>query len=735
MTSNLQDYNPSNLDHLNRVEPGYLASYGLTEAPFSLQQDDRFLYLNSELNEQLGLLKHYTQYGNLLLIVTGERGIGKSSLKQRFINTAQEEWQICEIQSHTMMDASLLLKQIAHGFNITEPPNEPSALFEVLTSQLDHMRQASYVPILIIDDAHELPQEALQSLLYLAENHSDQQTALRIILFCEPEIEIMLDDPAIHSLRERVTHSMEISSLDEAETAEYLRHRLAVAGLDGTSPFTPTLVHKIFKASEGIPAKINEYAHQNLQDDTEPNTLDEYDVDEELIHETKLLNLRNITLGGIALAVLITVLLFQDQINSIFEEEPRQIAIETQVEPIQNNSNTLPEKTDVTEVTPPVKPIQSKIEEKTIEFSLNEKTQDKKVEEKIVPPEKTVTIKKQTPEKIILSSINPSPVPTSKQRQIISISGTGFHKRQKVKVSWTDKVKILSDTQVTFTSDTYINLILNVGMQADTWQVTVIDPELKIESNTISFDVVSTEKEKATTQTKTIKQEKVVTKKPDTTVKQKVQKTEGLYGQNWIRQQNKNYYTLQLLGTHTKSTLPIYIKKYDLKDDAAVFKTKRNGKDWHTLIYGYYATKSAAQTAAKKLPKGVATPWVRSFSSILPSLSRESSVKSTPVIIPTTNIPDNQEGWLWSQDPSHYTLQLAAGTDKRAIQAFIKRHNLKGKAVFFHRVRDGKDWYILVYGSYSGYSSAKQAIKQLPAAVQKAKPWTRSFSAIHAELN
>ena len=735
MTSNLQDYNPSNLDQLNRVEPSYLAAYGLTEAPFSLQQDDRFLYLNSELTEQLGLLKHYTQYGNLLLIVTGERGIGKSSLKQRFINTAQEEWQVCEIQSHTMMDSSLLLKQIAHGFNITEPPSEPSALFEVLSSQLDHMRQASYVPILIIDDAHELPQDALQSLLYLAENHSEQQTALRIILFCEPEIEIMLDDPAIHSLRERVTHSMEISSLDETETAEYLRHRLAVAGLDGTSPFTPALVNKIFKASEGIPAKINEYAHKNLQDDSEPTTADDYDLDDELIHERKTFNTRNMVLGGITLALIITVLVFQDQINNLFEEEPAQIAIETKVEPIQDNTSSLPEKTDVAEVPPPIKPIQEKIEEKTIEFSLNKGTQDIKTDKMVAQPEKSVEKILKKPTAIQLKSINPSPVPTSKQRQIISISGTGFNKRQKVKVSWADKVKILADTQVTFTSDTYINLILNVGMQSDTWKVTVVDPELNIESNTISFDVISTKKENVTTQAKVIKQEKVITKKPDTTVKQHTHKTDGLYGQNWIRQQNKNHFTLQLLGTHTKSTLPSYIKKYSLKNDAAAFKTRRNGKDWYTLIYDSYPTKSAAQVAAKQLPKGVAKPWVRSFASILPSLSKESPVKNTTVIIPTTNIPDNQEGWLWSQDPSHYTLQLTAGTDKIAIQAFIDRHNLKGKAVFFHRLRDGKDWYILVYGSYSGYSSAKQAIQQLPSAVQKAKPWTRKFSAIHAELN
>ena len=720
-------YDTSDIDN---IAPPYLASYGLTEAPFSSQQDDRFLYLNAALNERLELLKHYTQYGNLLLLITGERGIGKSSLKQRFINTAQEEWQICEIQSHTMMDASLLLRQVATGFNITEPPFEPSVLFEVLNEQLEHMHQHALVPILIIDDAHELPQDALQALLYLAEHHSDQHAALRIILFCEPEIEIMLEDPAIHSLKERVTHSMELLPLDEEQTAEYLRHRLAVAGLDGTSPFTPKLVNKIFKASEGVPSRINEYAHQNLLDDSEPFISDERDLGDDFIQNVSPFNLRNMMLAGLAVVIIVSVLLFQDRINGLFEETDNAIA-ESNTAPTQDvelYAQTSPEIVQVKEKSVNTEPAEKKI----IEFNLNEDISLKnKTEEKIKQQSKPVQT---NPVPILqLVSINPSPVPSSKQRQIISISGTGFHKQQKVKVSWTGKEKILADAQVNVTSDSYMNLILNTGMKADTWTVTVIDTLLNLESNTISFDVVATEKEKTKEQNKVVKQDK--SSKKTATLQLSAKKQNGLYDQNWIKQQNKNHFTLQLLGTHQKNTLPSYLKKFSLKDDAATFKSKRDNKDWFTLVYGQYPTKSAAQNAAKQLPKGVSKPWIRSFASILPSLNKDSNKNNTAIITQTNNIPDNQDGWLWSQDPSHYTLQLTAGTDKKAIQAFIKRHKLIGKAAYFHRLRDGKDWYILVHGSYAGYSKAKQAITQLPPAVQKAKPWARSFSAIHAELN
>jgi len=726
MTNDSSNYNLSNMDELSRTEPPYLGAYGLSEAPFSEQHDDRFLFLTPELNEQLDLLKHYTQYGNLLLIVKGERGIGKSSLKYRFIDTAQEEWQICEIQANTMMASGILLKDIAAGFGITEPPHDAPVLFEVLSSQLEYLHKESYEPILIIDDAHELPQEALQSLLYLAEHHSNQQTALRIILFCEPEIDTMLEDPSINSLKDRVTHSIDIPALSEMQVAEYLRHRLAVAGFDGSSPFTPALIHKIFTTSKGVPAKINESAHKNLLDDSEPGLSEEVDeIEEELVPTPTLYTLKNILIGGFALVIIFTTLFFQDDINQLFEAP---VIATDDIEKDNVSDNKIIRNENKTADAGAAK------KEKTIELNLDKEEQDNSPEKPAeIKDNKVQQVEKQPAPEIKevaeakplleLISVNPSPVATSKQRQIISISGTGFHKRQKVKVSWTGNEKILSPNQVNVTSDNYINLILNVGTETDTWSVTITDPELNITSNTISFNVI------AATETKT--------QTSKTKVKTTLEKNNGFYGHQWISQQNKNHFTLQLLGSFNKTTLTSYLKKFSLKNDAAIFTRSLQGKTWYTLIYGRYPTKTAAQAAAKTLPKGMAKTWARSFSSITPTLEKPkilTQIEKEPASA-TNRIPENKEGWLWSQDPRHYTLQLTAGTNKQAIQSYISRHKLQGKAAYFHHLREGKDWYILIYGRFPDYSKAKQAIKQLPDAIQKTRPWARSFGAIHSELN
>ena len=80
-----------NLAQLARLEPNYLARYGLKTAPFSTTHDDRFLYLDAERQQRLHMLQHLTQYSHLLLIVTGEHGVGLEKLRQMPAQFSTEE--------------------------------------------------------------------------------------------------------------------------------------------------------------------------------------------------------------------------------------------------------------------------------------------------------------------------------------------------------------------------------------------------------------------------------------------------------------------------------------------------------------------------------------------------------------------------------------------------------------------------------------------------------------------
>jgi DamX protein len=101
------------------------------------------------------------------------------------------------------------------------------------------------------------------------------------------------------------------------------------------------------------------------------------------------------------------------------------------------------------------------------------------------------------------------------------------------------------------------------------------------------------------------------------TLPEKIGQTE-VKKEDWLRVQNSNAYTLQILGVHERLTLQTFITKYQLKK-VAMFKTTYRNKDWYVLAYGIYPTRSEAEAAIAKLPASLrknTQPWVRSLGSI-----------------------------------------------------------------------------------------------------------------------
>lgn len=87
----------------------------------------------------------------------------------------------------------------------------------------------------------------------------------------------------------------------------------------------------------------------------------------------------------------------------------------------------------------------------------------------------------------------------------------------------------------------------------------------------------------------------------------------------------------------------------------------------------------------------------------------------------------NPEEWVVQQNPRYYTLQIASSRDVEKIRSYFEEFSLNGKAGYYKSVRDGEDWYNLVYGSYSSVDEANAAIAQLPEEVRRWSPWVRKF--------
>lgn len=742
-----------NSDDIDRPEPAYLKNYGLQEAPFGTVHNDKFMYLDAERAQRISMLQQMCRYSNLLLIVQGVRGVGKTALMQRFIHTAEPDWQMCEITANTMIDAEQLLFQAAQGFGVRQLPQDGSELQEMLYDRVATFHHNDQIPILIIDDAHELPKDALLAIFNLADTYVNDVNLLRIILFCEPQIEKIINSKDVKALRERVTHTMEIPALDEASTAEYLKHRMAVVGFNGGSPFTPKLVKKIYRASRGVPAQINMLARQALEEGDI-----QIDIEQEPQHEMNMAAQRQkqgkpAVYIMVAVLLVVLVLVFQDQINSVFnddlENEVTQIEddaitqgltadtgrttlaesqeqVTTELD-LQERIISLSEPAESADSTQPADSV--KEDANSAEQSSSEVNPENDLAEVSTPektePEQTETAPSTSVEIAIspvkLESVNPNPVSTSRSKQTISIRGEGFTADSEVMISWTGKEKKLASHQTHFVSENQIDITVTVGLTEDDWMVRVIDPKAG-ESNSAVFKVASVD--------------------------------QGYQKDKWILTQNPAGFTLQLLGTNKKENADQFIQQHKIAERAGYFISQRDGKDWYSVVYGAYSDKASAQQAAKRLPSSLKEikPWVRRFDNLQASINATRKVAqrkkpkpeataarsdSTPIPLASSGAsPAQYEAWLWSQDPGSFTLQLLGARQSNSIEKFLRKYsNLNGKTVYFHTRHDTRDWYTVVYGVYSDRKQAQQAIKRLPQALQTASPWVRSFGSIHAELD
>lgn len=98
---------------------------------------------------------------------------------------------------------------------------------------------------------------------------------------------------------------------------------------------------------------------------------------------------------------------------------------------------------------------------------------------------------------------------------------------------------------------------------------------------------------------------------------------------------------------------------------------------------------------------------------------------------PSVSFDSEAETWVFSQEPSYYTLQLASSRNRELIEKYYVENRLKGKAGFYRSMREGQEWFALVYGAFSSVSEARAAIEELPPELQKWSPWVRNIRDIH----
>ncbi len=244
----------------------YQSFYGLSERPFSITPNPRFVYLSQRHRDALAHLLYGVGQGGSggFVQLTGEVGTGKTTLCRVVLEQVPENTRIALILN-PMLSPAELLRAVCRELEISIEGTDGSLqqLQERLNSYLLERHAEGERVVLIIDEAQNMSREGLEQIRLLTNLETATDKLLQIILIGQPELRELLSRPELRQLAQRITARYHLDPLNEEETEAYIRHRLQIAGAE-RCPFTDDGLRAIYRNSEGVPRLVNIIADRAL---------------------------------------------------------------------------------------------------------------------------------------------------------------------------------------------------------------------------------------------------------------------------------------------------------------------------------------------------------------------------------------------------------------------------------------------------------------------------------------
>jgi len=241
----------------------YLSHFGLDEPPFRITPHTDFFFGGAKRGATLEALLYAITHDEGIVKVSGEVGSGKTMLCRVLMERLPEQVQTI-LLSNPALTRDEIIYAIAEELDVRPPGERMSLLLLKLQERLINLYGENQRVVLLIDEAHAMPQETLEQIRLLSNLESSRSKLLQIVLFGQPELDEHLNLPHMRQLKERITHSFRLEPMLRSDIEAYLDFRMRAAGYRGPSVFSAAAVRQIVKASEGLTRRVNILADKSL---------------------------------------------------------------------------------------------------------------------------------------------------------------------------------------------------------------------------------------------------------------------------------------------------------------------------------------------------------------------------------------------------------------------------------------------------------------------------------------
>lgn len=269
----------------------YKSFYGLTSKPFQLNPDPAFYFGSKQHLRAQAYLEYGMHQNEGFIVITGEVGAGKTTIVRGLLDSLDSEKVVAAQLVSTQLDADDTLRLVGAAFGLRTKDVAKSDVLMSLEAFLISMTAKGKRCLLVVDEAQNLTARAVEELRMLSNFQYGNQALLQSFLIGQPEFRQILQSPHMMQFRQRVIAACHIGPLDVSETQAYIEHRLHHAGATDSPSFTTAAYEAIFKASSGIPRRINSVCDRLLLFGflNQQKSFDVTDVDEvarEIFEET-----------------------------------------------------------------------------------------------------------------------------------------------------------------------------------------------------------------------------------------------------------------------------------------------------------------------------------------------------------------------------------------------------------------------------------------------------------------
>jgi general secretion pathway protein A len=234
----------------------YNSYFGFSVSPFCVTPDPNFFYTNPVYEEAYATLRYGIEAKKGFIVITGEAGTGKTTLLRKLMHNMEGTIHSVFI-FNTYLNFSELLQVILYDLGLApKEPNKVTMLQELNDYLIAQLKQAHIVSVLV-DEAQNLSDEALEGLRLLSNLETDQEKLIQIVLMGQPELQARLDRPSLRQLKQRVALQCRLVPLKDNEVRPYVDFRLRAAGYKGKDLFQPDAFRQIAFYSNGIPRLMN----------------------------------------------------------------------------------------------------------------------------------------------------------------------------------------------------------------------------------------------------------------------------------------------------------------------------------------------------------------------------------------------------------------------------------------------------------------------------------------------